>query len=175
MRAKTILTPCSICCVGLGLCKTIQVMKRLSSFSQHLIWVLTLAFAFTACDRDPFPLNLQTWDVRWYDDDQNGTQTTGDALVISIRVETTDPDADDQYVREWEFSYYVNDQYAGIILANDNENTNGLDLDLDVSIKNLSLPGPGDIEEGDVVEFRFWARDNCGTEVQQVHRYVVED
>ena len=46
--------------------------------------------------------------------------------------------------------------------------------DIEVEIDNLVLPGPGQLQAGDVIEFRLWAIDNCGTVLEQFHRYVLE-
>jgi hypothetical protein len=132
--------------------------------------LLTLA----SCEKDPPPLDLERFDVRWYDDDNSGSQTAGDALAFDIQVNTTDSDAEDQYITEWEFSYSVNDHFAGILQGDENTHTNSLLFDGEVFINNLDLPGPGTLAKGDVVEFRLWCRDNYGTEVEQFHRYVLE-
>jgi hypothetical protein len=129
---------------------------------------------FTGCDKDPAPLSLDTFDVRWYDDDNTGTQTPGDVLTFDITISATDDDPDDQYVREWEFSYTVNGQFAGVLIGDENANTNSVGADIDVEIGNLLLPGPGHLQPGDVIEFRLWAIDNHGTELEQFHRYVLE-
>ena len=137
-----------------------------------------LAFAlisFSACDSDPYPLDLQTFDVRWFDDDNSGTQTLGDALTFGVQINSTDPDSDDQFITEWEFTYYVNDQFGGVLRGDDHLVTNSLFFDAEIIIGNLTLPGPGALEQGDVVEFRLWARDNHGTELEHTHRYVIEE
>jgi len=131
--------------------------------------------SFSACDRDPFPLELQTFDVRWFDDDNSGTQTTGDALTFGVQINSTDPSSDNQFITEWEFTYYVNDQFGGVLRGDDRIVTNSLFFDAEVIIGNLTLPGPGALGKGDVVEFRLWAIDNHGTELERTHRYVIEE
>jgi hypothetical protein len=134
-----------------------------------------VTFALTSCERDPLPLDLAQFDVRWYDDDGTSTQTLGDALVFDIIVNTTDNDPDDQFITEWEFSYTVNNKFGGILQGDENTRTNSLTFEGEVFIQNLTLPGPGSLEDGDVVEFRLWCIDNCGTQVEQFHRYVIEE
>jgi hypothetical protein len=136
--------------------------------------LLASAFFMTACERDPDPLSLDRFDVRWFDDDASGTQTPGDALQFLIQVSTTDPDADDQFITEWEFTYTVNDAFGGILQGDEGIRSNTVGLDAEVAIKNLQFPGPGQFQPDDVVEFRFWAIDNQGTSVEQFHRFVLE-
>lgn len=136
--------------------------------------LLLSALFFTGCDKDPDPLSLDTFDVRWYDDDQTGTQTPGDVLSFDITVSTTDNDPDDQIIREWEFSYTVNGQFAGVLIGDENADSNTIGANIDVEIRNLLLPGPGQLHPGDVIEFRLWVIDNHGTELEQFHRYVLE-
>lgn len=136
--------------------------------------LLLSALFFTGCDKDPDPLSLDTFDVRWYDDDQTGTQTPGDVVSFDITISTTDKDPDDQIIREWEFSYTVNGQFAGVLIGDEHADTNTVGANIDVEIDNLVLPGPGQLHPGDVIEFRLWAIDNHGTELEQFHRYVLE-
>lgn len=136
--------------------------------------LLLSALLFTACDRDPNPLSLDTFDVRWYDDDNSGTQTPGDALTFDIYVSTTDNNPDRQFIEEWEFSYTVNGQFAGVLIGDENTRSNTIGADIEVEIDKLVFPGPGQLQAGDVIEFRLWAIDNCGTELEQYHRYVLE-
>jgi hypothetical protein len=136
--------------------------------------LLLTALLFTGCDREPNPLSLDTFDVRWYDDDNSGTQSAGDALTFDIYIATTDNNPNDQIIEEWEFSYTVNGQFAGILLGDENARSNTVSADIEVDIDNLVLPGPGQLQDGDVIEFRLWAIDNCGTELEQFHRYVLE-
>lgn len=140
-----------------------------------LLLAIIALLSFSACDEDPFPLELQTFDVRWYDDDQSGSQTVGDALTFGVQINSTDPDSDDQFITEWEFSYYVNDTFGGVLRGDDHIGTNSLFFDAEVLIGNLVLPGPGTLEAGDVIEFRLWAIDNHGTELEHAHRYVIEE
>lgn len=138
--------------------------------------LLALAIlALAACKKDPLPLDLEKFDVRWYDDDNSGTQTVGDALGFEIIVNTTDSDPDDQYITEWDFSYFVNDNFAGVLQGAENTHTNTLQFNGEIYIDNLSLPGPGVLGKGDVVEFRLWCIDNFGTQVEQFYRFVLED
>jgi len=132
-------------------------------------------FLTTSCDKDPYTLDLERFDVRWYDDDNSGTHTPGDALQFLVRINTTDPDHDDQFITEWEFSYRVNGHFVGVLEGDERANSNGITLDAEVFIDKLTLPGPGTLQRGDVVEFRVWAIDNHGTEIEQFHRFVLED
>lgn len=134
-----------------------------------------LLFLTTSCEKDPYSLDLDRFDVRWFDDDHTGTQTAGDALEFAVQINTTDPDHDDQYITEWEFSYRVNGHFAGVLQGDENANSNGVTLDAEVFIDELTLPGPGTLQPGDVIEFRVWAIDNHGLELEQFHRYVLED
>ena len=138
--------------------------------------LLALALiSLSACESDPPPLDLDRFDVRWYDDDNSGTQTLGDALAFDIAVNTTDSDPDDQYMTEWDFSYFVNDQFGGVIQGDEQVSINTLLFDGEVRISQLNLPGPGTLGKGDVIEFRLWCIDNYGTEVEQYHRFVIEE
>lgn len=137
--------------------------------------VLAALLSFSSCKDDPYPLELQIFDVRWYDDDNSGTQTAGDALTFGVQINTTNPDSDAQTIREWEFSYYVNNNYGGVLRGDDRVRTNSLFFDAEIFIGNLFLPEGGTLGKGDVVEFRLWARDNRGTELERVHRYVIEE
>ena len=136
--------------------------------------LLLTTLLFTGCDEDPNPLSLDTFDVRWYDDDNSGTQTINDALGFDIKINTTDSDPDDQFITEWEFSYFVNDNFGGLLQGDENTHINSLMFEGDVYIGNLSLPGPGSLKKGDVVEFRLWCIDNYGTQMEQFHRFVLE-
>jgi hypothetical protein len=134
-----------------------------------------LALSLASCHEDPYPLELQTFDVRWFDDDGTHTQTAGDALTFGVQINSTDPDSDSQYVTEWEFTYYVNDHFGGLLRGDDHIRTNSLFFDAEVFIDQLALPFQGPLLKGDVVEFRLRARDNHGTELEHVHRYVIEE
>ncbi len=135
--------------------------------------VLCLQCVTTGCEKDPYALDLDRFDVRWFDDDHSGTQTPGDALQFLVQINTTDPD--DQFITEWEFSYTVNGHFVGILQGDERTNSNGVTLDAEVLIDELALPGSGTLQPGDVVEFRVWATDNHGIEVEQFHRFVLED
>lgn len=139
-----------------------------------LPFLLLVAMFFVGCDKDPNPLSLDTFDVRWYDDDNSGTQTAGDALTFDITVSTTANNSNHQIIEEWEFSYTVNGQFAGVLLGDENARSNSIGADIEVVIDNLVLPGPGHLQSGDVIEFRLWAIDNHNTELEQFHRYVLE-
>jgi len=136
---------------------------------------LATLLAFSSCDQDPYPLDLHTFDVRWYDDDHSGTQTVGDVLTFGVQINSTDPDSDDQFITEWDFSYFVNNNFGGILRGDDYIQTNSLFFDAEILIDQLALPGPGGLEQGDVIEFRLWARDNHGTELERIHRFVIEE
>jgi hypothetical protein len=138
-----------------------------------IIPLLALALiSLASCEKDPPPLNLERFVVLLYDDDNSGTQTVDDALGFDIAVLTTDSD---QHLTEWDFSYFVNDNFAGLLQGDENIHLNSLLFDADVYIGNLALPGPGSLGEGDVVEFRLWCRDNFGTELEHTYRFVLEE
>jgi hypothetical protein len=135
---------------------------------------LALLLSLSACDDDPNPLVLRTFDVRWYDDDKTGTQTLGDALTFDIEISTTDDDPDDQFITEWNFSYNINGKFTET-LQGDDDNSNTVGFNAEVFIDRLRTPGNEKLTKGDVVEFRIWAIDNDGTEVEQYHRYILEE
>lgn len=139
-----------------------------------LLFLVATALLTTGCDEDPYPLSLDRFDVRWYDDDQSGTQTPGDALQFLIQINTTNPDLDEQYITEWEFSYTVNGAFVGVLEGDTGIRTNTVNLDAEVVIGNLPLPFAGGLLPGDVIEFRLWAIDNRGEQVEQTHRYALE-
>ncbi|MFN0216276.1 MAG: hypothetical protein ACKVT2_18610 [Saprospiraceae bacterium] len=140
-----------------------------------LFLAIASLFSFSACDDDHFPLELEIFDVRWFDDDLTGTQTADDALTFGVRINSTDPDSDGQFITEWEFTYYVNDNFGGVLRGDDHIQTNSLFFDAEIIIGNLALPGIAFLEQGDVIEFRLSARDNHGTELEHTHRYVIEE
>ena len=143
--------------------------------NKTIFFFLLSAFLLaTGCERDPYPLSLDRFDVRWFDDDQSGTKTPGDALQFLISISTTDPDAEDQFITEWEFSYTVNNSFGGILQGDEGIRSNTVNLDAEVAIDLLNAPGPGQFEPGDVIEFRIWAIDNYGTQLEQYHRFVLE-
>jgi hypothetical protein len=154
----------------------LRLPKNFTTMKKSILALAAFAiFALTACDRDPRPLSLDTFDVRWYDDDADGTQTADDALTFAVSMSTTDPDPDDQFITEWEFAYFINDDFGGVLLGDENIQSNTVTFDADVTIGNLAFPGPGSLQKGDVVEFRVWARDNFGTELERTHRFVLEN
>lgn len=136
--------------------------------------LLSILLLAAGCERDPYPLSLDRFDVRWFDDDNSGTNTPGDALQFLIGISTTDPDADSQYITNWEFSYTVNGAFGDIIQGDDSKRSNTVTLTAEVAIGELFVPGSGQLHPGDVIEFRLWALDNCGTQVEQYHRFVLE-
>ena len=131
--------------------------------------------ALSSCKKDPPPINLERFQVMWYDDDNSKTQNVKDALGFDIQITTTEPDPDDQFITEWEFSYSVNNKFAGILEGDEGLHSNSIVFEGEVHIENLPLPGPGNLEEGDVVEFRLWCIDNYGTQEEQFHRFVIEE
>lgn len=142
------------------------------------IFLFALALSglfFSGCDREPYPIDLSRYDIYWYDADKSGSRTTDDELDFLIEVNTTSPDPDVQYFREWELSYSVNGKYAGWLLGNDHENGNTVTVDAKILLDKLSYPGQGDIEKNDRLEFRFWAVDNCGTEIERTYVFKIEE
>ncbi len=128
----------------------------------------------TSCDRDPYPLELARYNVYWIDVDQSGTNTPADQIDFDIRVNTTDPDTEDQFITDWEFSYTVNGTFVGVIDSDVDIQTNGLRFAATVSIDNLPLPFSGGLIPGDRFEFRFWAVDNHGTELERFYTFELE-
>ena len=141
----------------------------------YLLLAIAAFLSLPSCKDDPYPLDLHTFDVRWYDDDGSHSQTVGDVLTFGVLINSTAPSSDDQYITEWDFSYFVNDNFGGILNGDDFIETNSVSFDAEILIGNLALPGPGGLLQGDVVEFRLWARDNRGTELEHIHRYVIEE
>jgi hypothetical protein len=136
--------------------------------------VFGLLLLAVSCSRDPHILDLERFDVRWLDEDQSNTQTPADILQFSIQINTTARDPDDQFITEWEFSYYVNDQFGDVLQGDSGIRSNSVVFDADVTVKNLWLPFPGGLLPGDVVEFYLFALDNHGERVEQRYRYVLE-
>ena len=101
-----------------------------------------IVFSLAACDRDPFPLQFGYFDPVWVDIDNSNSHTPNDEVELYIQVNTTDPDPDDQFIREWELSYFVNDNYAGLIDGDENILTNTLNIEAIIGIYNLNFPGP---------------------------------
>jgi hypothetical protein len=133
----------------------------------------TLSLA--SCDREPYALDLTQYDISWYDADHSGSRSLDDELDFLIQASTTNPDADEQYFREWELSYAVNGHYAGVLLGNDNDKGNTITVDARILLGKLNYPGQGSIEKNDKITFRFWAADNCGTEIERNYSFVIED
>jgi len=131
-------------------------------------------FTTTGCDDDPYPLEIERFEVNWFDIDHSGNRTPNDELDFTVQVNTTDPDAGDQYITEWEFSYRVNGQFVGVLQSDTGTHTNGLSFNGTAAIKNLPLPFSGGLLPGDQIEFRFWAADNHGTSVEQFYLYELE-
>ncbi|MEZ4939398.1 MAG: hypothetical protein R3D58_00930 [Saprospiraceae bacterium] len=134
---------------------------------------LCLLFA-AGCDDDPFPIELERYDVFWADVDQSGTRTPNDELDFDIVANTTDPDADDQFITEWEFSYRVNGTFVGVLQSDTGLRSNTLSFTGTTSIKNLPLPFTGGLQPGDQFEFRFYAIDNHGTFVERFYVFTLE-
>lgn len=133
------------------------------------------AFLFLAgCDDDPYPLELERFNTAWIDVDNSGTRTPNDEIDFDAQVNTTDPDPDDQFITEWEFSYRVNGVFAGVLQSDNGLRTNGLGFGATVNIKNLPLPFSGGLIPGDEFEFRFWAVDNHGTQVERFYVFRLE-
>lgn len=128
----------------------------------------------TSCERDPYPLEVERFDTFWYDGDNSHTRTPNDEVDFDVRVSTTDPDAEDQYITQWEFSYSVNGKFVGILQSDTGLRTNGLDFSGTVAIKNLPLPFAGGLLPGDEIEFRMWVTDNHGTAADRYYLFVLE-
>lgn len=139
-----------------------------------LLPLLSLLFLSTGCDDDPFPLEVERFDVFWFDGDNSGTRTPNDELDFDVRINTTDPDADDQFITEWEFSYTANGQFVSVLQADQGLSSNSLNFNGTVAIKNLALPWSGGLQPGDRLEFRFWAIDNRGTVVERFYLFRLE-
>lgn len=154
----------------LGLPAKISTMKNLL-----FLLLPALALLTASCERDPDPLNLDRFDVQWFDDDQSGTRTAADALRFEIEASTSNGDADEQYFTEWEFTYSVNGIFGGTLLG-DNSSPNTITANLDITLDNLALPaGLGSLQQGDQLEFRLWARDNHGTELEKTYQFEIEE
>ncbi|MCC6460466.1 MAG: hypothetical protein IT260_08350, partial [Saprospiraceae bacterium] len=95
-------------------------------------------------------------------------------LDFDVQVNTTDPDNDDQYITQWEFSYSANGQYVGVLDSDQGLRSNGLSFAGTVAISKLTLPWAGGLLPGDKLEFRFWAVDNHGTEVERFYLFTLE-
>jgi hypothetical protein len=139
-----------------------------------LFLIFIAGLSFSSCNRDPYLLNLDRFDVRWFDDDLSGTQTPGDFLQFSILINTTASDPDLQFITDWEFAYTVNGTFGGILEGDSGIRSNSVSLDAGVTIKNLPLPSPAPLKPGDVIAFQLWAKDNQGEQVEQTYRYILE-
>ena len=139
-----------------------------------ILLLSAIALLAPSCDRDPYDLELERFDVRWFDEDNSGTNTPADILRFAIRVNSTSSDPDVQYVTEWEFSYSVNGSFGDVLEGDADIASNSVTFNADIAIKNLWLPFPGGLLPGDVVAFRLWAVDNYGTRVEQEYRFVLE-
>lgn len=145
------------------------------NMKQPIFLLLALSlFVATSCERDPYPLELDRFDVYWTDLDNSGTQTPNDKLEFIIRANTTDPNADNQYITEWELSYYVNGNFAGVLDGDENISSNSVNIDAIVALEFLNFPGPGSFLPGDELVFSFWAVDNFGTSLQRDYSFVLE-
>lgn len=136
------------------------------------ICLLFLAASLFAggCGADPYPLELQQFDVFWTDADHSGTRTPGDILEVGFRVNTTNPNTREQFITDSELSFSVNGHFAGTLIKNQNEITNGLRFQTVIALDNLGFV----FKPGDEVAFTFWVRDNWGTEVLRDYRFVFE-
>ena len=133
-----------------------------------------LMLFLAACDRDPYALDVERFDIYWFDGDHSGTRTPVDELDFDVQINTTDPDTDSQYITEWEFSYSVNGKFVGVLQSDRNLSSNGLTFKGTVGIDKLILPFSGGLQPGDKIEFRFWAVDNHGTAVERFYLYTLE-
>jgi len=142
---------------------------------QILLSILAaIALFASSCDRDPYDLDLERFDVRWFDQDTSGTHTPADLLRFAIHVNTTSSDPDVQYITDWEFSYSVNGTFGNVLDGDTGANSNSITFNADIAVKNLWLPFSGGLLPGDVVAFHLWVKDNYGTQVEQEYRYVLE-
>lgn len=139
-----------------------------------ILVLLALILAAPACDRDPYDLDLERFDVRWFDEDSSGTHTPADILRFAIQVNSTSNDPDDQCITEWEFSYSVNGTFGKVLDGDAGISSNSITFDADIAVKNLWLPFSGGLLPGDVVAFHLWVKDNYGTQVEQEYRFVLE-
>ena len=131
-------------------------------------------FVFTGCDRDPYPLSFEYFDVNWRDLNRDGKRNFGDEFYIDVRVNTNDPDPDDQYITQYELTYAVNGRDAGVLDSREDIRSNSLGLEFDVAVKYLTAPGLKELKRGDEIEFRFWAADNCDTWVEDYYSFEIE-
>lgn len=151
------------------LCSKITAMK-----TRIFLLFLASAAVLPGCDDDPFPLELTRFDAYWVDLDGSGTRTPNDRIDFDIRAATTDPNTDDQFITDFEFSYRVNGDFVGVIQSDTRMETNELNVDISALIKNLQLPFTGGLRPGDEFEFRFWAVDNHGTTIERYYTFRLE-
>ena len=142
--------------------------------TKSIFLLLALALLNTGCEDDPYPLELVRFDTFWIDIDNSGTRTPADEIDFDIRIETTAPDNDDQFITEWDFSYRVNGTFVGVLQSDSGLHSNGLGFNGTASIKNLPLPFSGGLQPGDQFEFRFYAVDNRGTYVERYYTFTLE-
>jgi hypothetical protein len=133
-----------------------------------------LLLTIVGCERDPYPLELERFDTFWIDIDNSGTRTPDDEIDFEVRVNTTDPNADDQFITEWEFSYRVNGTFVGVLQSDAGLRSNSLGFTGTASIKNLPVPFSGGLQPGDEFEFRFYAIDNHGTFIERFYVFTLE-
>lgn len=129
---------------------------------------------FTACERDPFPLELTQFDTYWDDRDLSGTRTADDGLSFDFQITTTAPDNADQIIVQWELSCSLNGGASRVFFGDDNALSNGVNAQFDLLLRNLDLPGIDDLQAGDVLEFELWAVDDRGTELRQFYTFQLE-
>ncbi|MEZ4918143.1 MAG: hypothetical protein R2792_03465 [Saprospiraceae bacterium] len=140
---------------------------KLLSFAAFILFM-------SSCEQDPYPLEVEYFDKYWIDLDGSNSHTPFDEIEFDIRINTTDPDPEDQFITEWELSYFVNDTYGGLLDGAENIGTNTLNVNAVIGIEFLNFPGPGTFQPGDRIEFRFWAIDNHGTQVERYYDYFLE-
>ncbi len=142
--------------------------------TKSIFLLLALALLNTGCKDDPYPLELERFDAFWFDIDNSGTRTPNDEIDFDVKVSTTDPQTDDQFITEWEFSYRVNGTFVGVLQSDAGLRSNGIGFTGTASIKNLPLPFSGGLQPGDQFEFRFYAVDNHGTFVERFYTFTLE-
>ena len=141
---------------------------------KHLLFFGAMALLLSSCEPDPFPLELTRFDVTWFDVDESGNQTLDDRIHFDVLVSITDPESDEQFITQWEFAYFVNGSFGGVLLGDDRTNANSVTAQLDVTPRYLQGPGQTVIKPGDIIEFRLWAIDNHGTQLEQFHTIALQ-
>lgn len=139
-----------------------------------LLFAAAATILGSGCATDNYPLDVEQYDVRWTDHDGSGSRTPADALEFVIRVNTTDPEPDNQYITQWALSYQVNGAFGGTLQSDDGIRSNSLNVDAIVGIGLLPFPGGGEYLPGDRIEFRFYAIDNWGEEVERNYTFTLE-